>query len=115
MRSGEKSTPVLAGQSVRLSNLVSLETRDRPPLASHIANAEAEQLCRVHGDDFAPDIRRRFDRSPYDNKRNETVYFQTDNDSQGNGKDKESNWLPPPAGNFSIWRRAYWADQAISD
>jgi hypothetical protein len=121
---------------------------------------------------------------PYDNKRNETMYFYTDNDSQlqqlvgkssyavtfpkgqlppvkgfwsltmynpehvfypnalkrfalgtknktlkynadggltiylGNkspGKDKESNWLPAPAGNFSIWLRAYWPDQVILD
>jgi hypothetical protein len=121
---------------------------------------------------------------PYDNKRNETMYFYTDNDSQsqqlvgktsyavtfqkgqlppvkgfwsltmynpahffypnalkryalgtknkslkynddgsltiylGNkspGKEKESNWLPAPAGNFSIWLRAYWPDQAILD
>ena len=121
---------------------------------------------------------------PYDNKRNETMYFYTDNDSQlgqlvgelpyevtfrkgelppvkgfwsltmydpqhffypnelkryalgtknkslkynddgslaiylGNkspGKEKESNWLPAPAGNFSIWIRAYWPDQAILD
>jgi hypothetical protein len=121
---------------------------------------------------------------PYDNKRNETMYFYTDNDSQlrqldgklsyvvtfpkgqlppvkgfwsltmynpdhlfypnalkrfalgtknkslkhnpdgsltvylGNkspGKGKESNWLPAPAGAFSIWLRAYWPDQAILD
>jgi hypothetical protein len=121
---------------------------------------------------------------PYDNKRNETMYFYTDNDTQlqqlvgkssyaltfqkgqlppvkgfwsvtmydpehyffqnalkryalgtknktlkynadggltiylGNkspGKDKESNWLPAPAGNFSIWLRTYWPDQAILD
>jgi hypothetical protein len=31
------------------------------------------------------------------------------------GKDKESNWLPAPAGNVSIWLRAYWPDQAILD
>jgi hypothetical protein len=31
------------------------------------------------------------------------------------GKEKEPNWLPAPAGNFSIWLRAYWADQAILD
>jgi len=30
-------------------------------------------------------------------------------------KEKESNWLPAPAGNFSIWLRAYWPDQAILD
>ncbi len=121
---------------------------------------------------------------PYDNKRNETMYFYTDNDSKGRqldgkssyavtfpkgqlppvkgfwsltmynpmhffypnalkryalgtknksltsnsdgsltiylgtkspGKEKESNWLPAPAGNFSIWLRAYWPDQAILD
>jgi hypothetical protein len=121
---------------------------------------------------------------PYDNKRNETMYFYTDNDTQGQqlvgtssyavtfpkgqlppvkgfwsltmynpahffypnalkryalgtknktlkynadggltmylgtkspGKDKESNWLPAPAGKFSIWLRAYWPDQAILD
>jgi hypothetical protein len=121
---------------------------------------------------------------PYDNKRNETMYFYTDNDTQlrqldgkssyvvtfpkgqlppvkgfwsltmynpehvfypnqlkryalgtknkslkynpdgsltiylGNkspGKDKEPNWLPAPSGNFSIWLRAYWPDQAVLD
>jgi hypothetical protein len=121
---------------------------------------------------------------PYDNKRNETMYFYTDNDTKlqqlvgsssysvtfakgqlppvkgfwsvtmydpehyfyqnalkrfalgtknkslkynddgsltiylGNkspGKDKETNWLPAPAGNFSIWLRAYWPDQSILD
>jgi hypothetical protein len=121
---------------------------------------------------------------PYDNKRNETMYFYTDNDTQGQqlsgkssyavtfakgqlppvkgfwsltmynpshffypnalkryalgtknktlqtnadgsltiylgnkspGKDKESNWLPAPAGNFSIWLRTYWPDQSILD
>jgi hypothetical protein len=121
---------------------------------------------------------------PYDNKRNETMYFYTDSDTQlrqlvgtslytvtfpkgqlppvkgfwsltmynpehffapnelkryalgtknkslqynddggltiylGNtspGEDKESNWLPAPAGNFSIWLRAYWPDTAILD
>ena len=31
------------------------------------------------------------------------------------GKEKESNWLPAPAGNFAIWIRAYWPDQAILD
>jgi hypothetical protein len=121
---------------------------------------------------------------PYDNKRNETMYFYTDNDSQlkqlvgessyavtfekgqlppvkgfwsltmydpehffapnalkryalgtknktlkynadgsltiylGNkspGQDKESNWLPAAAGNFSVWIRAYGPDTAILD
>jgi len=119
---------------------------------------------------------------PYDNKRNETMYFYTDNDSElrqlvgessytvtfpkgqlppvkgfwsltmynpqhyfdpnplkryalgtknkslkynpdgsltiylgadSPGKEKESNWLPAPAGKFSIWLRAYWPDQAM--
>jgi len=31
------------------------------------------------------------------------------------GMDKESNWLPAPNGNFSIWLRAYWPDQAVLD
>jgi len=31
------------------------------------------------------------------------------------GKDKESNWLPAPNGNFSIWLRAYWPDEAVLD
>jgi hypothetical protein len=121
---------------------------------------------------------------PYDNKRNETMYFYTDNDSKlqqlvGNSSyevtfpkgqlppvkgfwsltmynpehlfyanpinryalgtknktlkfnsdgsltiylgnkspaaDKESNWLPAPEGNFSIWLRTYWPDQAVLD
>src|SRR5262249_806454 len=121
---------------------------------------------------------------PYDNKRNETMYFYTDNDTQlgqldgkssyvvtfpkeqlppvhgfwsltmynpehvfypnpmnpfalgtknktlkynpdgsltiylghqSPGMDKESNWLPAPDGNFSIWLRAYWPDQAVLD
>ena len=29
------------------------------------------------------------------------------------GEDKETNWLPAPSGNFSIWLRAYWPDQAV--
>ncbi|MGB6798569.1 MAG: DUF1254 domain-containing protein [Xanthobacteraceae bacterium] len=31
------------------------------------------------------------------------------------GKDKESNWLPAPNGTFSLYMRAYWADQAVLD
>ena len=31
------------------------------------------------------------------------------------GIDKEANWLPAPNGNFSIWLRAYWPDQAVLD
>jgi hypothetical protein len=31
------------------------------------------------------------------------------------GKDKESNWLPAPAGHFSLYIRAYWGKQPILD
>jgi hypothetical protein len=31
------------------------------------------------------------------------------------GKDKESNWLPAPQGQFSLYLRAYWPDQPILD
>jgi len=31
------------------------------------------------------------------------------------GADKESNWLPAPNGTFSLFMRAYWADQSIID
>jgi hypothetical protein len=31
------------------------------------------------------------------------------------GKDKETNWLPAPKGKFSLFLRAYWADQSILD
>jgi hypothetical protein len=31
------------------------------------------------------------------------------------GKDKESNWLPAPEGTFSLYIRAYWADESIID
>src|SRR5271165_3097218 len=40
-----------------------------------------------------------------------TIYFG----NKSPGKEKESNWLPAPIGNFSIWIRAYWPDQAILD
>jgi hypothetical protein len=31
------------------------------------------------------------------------------------GKDKESNWVPAPAGHFSLYIRAYWGKQGILD
>ena len=31
------------------------------------------------------------------------------------GKDKESNWLPAPAGTFSLYIRSYWSEQAVLD
>jgi hypothetical protein len=35
--------------------------------------------------------------------------------SKSPGKDKETNWLPAPNGEFSIWLRTYWPDKAILD
>jgi hypothetical protein len=35
--------------------------------------------------------------------------------SKSPGKDKESNWLPAPAGRFSLYIRAYWGKQGILD
>lgn len=40
-----------------------------------------------------------------------TLYVQHDSP----GKDKESNWLPAPADDFSLYIRAYWPDAAITD
>ena len=31
------------------------------------------------------------------------------------GKDKETNWLPAPAGTFSLYIRAYWAEKTMLD
>jgi hypothetical protein len=31
------------------------------------------------------------------------------------GKDKETNWLPAPAGTFSLFIRGYWAEKAMLD
>ncbi|WP_430539548.1 DUF1214 domain-containing protein [Lysobacter niastensis] len=30
------------------------------------------------------------------------------------GADKESNWLPAPNGNFSLYIRAYWGKEGIT-
>ena len=40
-----------------------------------------------------------------------TLYFG----NKSPGKEKESNWLPAPAGGFSIWIRSYWPDQPMLD
>ena len=40
-----------------------------------------------------------------------TIYLGT----KSPGKEKETNWLPAPPGNFSLWVRAYWPEQAILD
>ena len=31
------------------------------------------------------------------------------------GAEKESNWLPAPAGNFSLYIRAYWGQEGITE
>ena len=31
------------------------------------------------------------------------------------GTDKEANWIPAPASEFSLWLRAYWPEQALLD
>jgi hypothetical protein len=40
-----------------------------------------------------------------------TLYFG----AKSPGKDKETNWLPAPEGQLSLYIRAYWAEQAILD
>ena len=30
------------------------------------------------------------------------------------GQDKETNWLPAPAGTFSLYIRAYWGEEGIT-
>jgi hypothetical protein len=51
--------------------------------------------------------------------KNKTLKYNADGSltlyagSKSPGKDKESNWLPAPDGVFSLYIRAYWADQAI--
>ena len=47
----------------------------------------------------------------YDPDGSLTIYLGT----KSPGKAKETNWLPAPSGNFSLWIRAYWPDQAILD
>jgi hypothetical protein len=53
--------------------------------------------------------------------KNKTLKFNSDGSltlyagAKSPGKDKESNWLPAPNGNFSLYMRAYWADKAILD
>ena len=31
------------------------------------------------------------------------------------GKDREANWIPAPASDFSLWLRAYWPERAMLD
>jgi hypothetical protein len=44
-----------------------------------------------------------------DNPGSLTIYLG----NESPGADKESNWVPTPRGNFSIWLRTYWPDQAV--
>jgi hypothetical protein len=39
------------------------------------------------------------------------IYLQKDSP----GKDKEANWLPAPAGKFSVTLRIYWPDESVLD
>jgi hypothetical protein len=51
--------------------------------------------------------------------KNKTLKYNSDGSltiylgNESPGKDKESNWLPAPSGNFSIWLRAYWPEEAV--
>jgi hypothetical protein len=40
-----------------------------------------------------------------------TLYFG----AKSPGRDKETNWVPAPEGDFSLYIRAYWADKAVID
>ena len=40
-----------------------------------------------------------------------TLYVQV----KSPGKDKESNWLPAPDGDFSLYIRSYWPEAAITE
>ncbi len=40
-----------------------------------------------------------------------TLYFS----AKSPGLDKETNWVPAPEGDFSLYIRAYWADKAVID
>ena len=67
---------------------------------------------------FAPNALKRY---ALGTKNNKTLKTNADGGltiylgNKSPGKDKESNWLPAPAGNFSVWLRTYWPDQAILD
>jgi hypothetical protein len=51
--------------------------------------------------------------------KNKTLKYDTDGSltlyagAKSPGNDKESNWLPAPNGNFSLYIRAYWPDESI--
>ncbi|MBZ6075741.1 DUF1214 domain-containing protein [Microvirga sp. WGZ8] len=64
---------------------------------------------------FAPNALNRFALST----KNKTLKYNPDGSltlclgNQSPGQDKESNWVPAPSGNFSIWLRTYWPDDAM--
>ena len=53
--------------------------------------------------------------------KNKTIKYNADGSltlyasAKSPGADKESNWLPAPEGTFSLYIRAYWAEQATLD
>jgi len=53
--------------------------------------------------------------------KNKTLQYNADGSltlyagTKSPGQDKESNWLPAPNGPFSLYIRAYWADQTVLD
>jgi hypothetical protein len=66
---------------------------------------------------FAPNALKRFSLGTknkslkYDSDGSLTIYLG----AKSPGEEKESNWLPAPKGTFSLWIRAYWAENAILD
>ena len=58
---------------------------------------------------FAPNALKRYALGT----KNKTVKYNADGSltiylgNKSPGQDKEANWLPAPAGNFSVWFRAY--------
>ena len=95
--------------------------------SSYVVTFPKEQLPPVHGfwsltmynpeHVFYPNAMNRFALGT----KNKTLKYNPDGSltiylgHQSPGMDKESNWLPAPDGNFSIWLRAYWPDQSVLD
>jgi hypothetical protein len=53
--------------------------------------------------------------------KNKTLKYSTDGSltlymcAKSPGKDKETNWLPAPAGDFSLLLRNYWPEKSVID
>jgi hypothetical protein len=66
---------------------------------------------------FSPNALNRFSLGT----KNKTLQYNADGSltlyagEKSPGKEKESNWLPAPAGTFSLFMRTYWPEQAILD